>query len=413
MATPTTKQSVPIPEPDLTPAEMLRRAGALRPGLIARQQECERLGRLPQQTHQDFVDAGFYRTLQPRQFGGYEFSIADFVKVLIEVARGCSDSGWVLSILGIQPATFVCLLPEQAQREVFGTTGHCCIANVAAPQGTAIPADGGFLVRGAWDYASGCDIATHLLMAVVVMDPQNQTPRGAGLALLDAAAGTIVDNWDVTGMQGTGSRRVVVNETFVPSYRVLHLKDTTFNEIGDHPGHTLHANPLYHGIPANSLQFHLQAVAVGTAKGALDAYEEILQSKKWILPPFTPRSEMPELQMGLGEAMAMIDTAEAALVMFAERYAEACRLALEGKQEFTAAKSRRLYRAGSECVELAYQAVDLMFRTGGSSSAAKSSRLGRCFRNFAVLRTHIGAQRDHTSINAARLRLGLAAHSPV
>lgn len=231
--------------------------------------------------------------------------------------------------------------------------------------------------------------------------------------LLDAASGAIVDNWHVTGMQGTGSRRVVVQDTFVPPYRVLHLGETTFNEIGDHPGHDLHTNPLYHGIPANALQFHLQATAVGTARGALDAYEEILCSKKWVLPPFTPKLEMPELQKVLGDAMAMIDTAEAALLTFADRYAEACRLAYEGREDFTFAASRRMYRAGEECVELVYQAVDLMYRTGGSSSAAKSSRLGRYFRNLAVLRTHIGNQRDHTSINVARLHLGLRPHSPL
>jgi len=73
----------------------------------------------------------------------------------------------------------------------------------------------------------------------------------------------------------------------------------------------------------------------------------------------------------------MIDTAEAALLSFAGYYAEACRLAYEHKQEFTLAASRRLARAGAECVDLAWRAVDSMFRTGGSSSAAKSSRLGR------------------------------------
>jgi 3-hydroxy-9,10-secoandrosta-1,3,5(10)-triene-9,17-dione monooxygenase len=145
----------------------------------------------------------------------------------------------------------------------------------------------------------------------------------------------------------------------------------------------------------------------------LDAYEEILRSKKWVVPPFTARLEMPELQMRFGEAMAMIDTAEAALLAFADHYGEACRLAYERKQEFTLAESRRMFRAGAECVELAWQAVDLMYRTGGSSSASKSSQLGRYFRNLAVLRTHIGTQRDHTSINASRLRFGLPSVGPV
>lgn len=410
---PQVRQNVPVPEPDLTPREMLRRAEELRTTLRQRQQECEKLGRIPQQTHQDFLDAGFYRALQPRLFGGYEFSIADFTRLVIEVARGCSDSGWVLSIIGIQPAAFACLFPEQAQREVFGTTGHCCMPYVAAPQGTIVPTDGGFLVRGTWDYASGCDIATHLLLGVLIIDPSTQAPRGAGIALLDGGHCKIVDNWDVTGMQGTGSRRVIVEEAVLPLYRIFPMKETTMQEIGDHPGHALHSNPLFHGFPGNNLGFHLQATAIGAAKGALDVYEEILRERKWILPPFPTKFEMPELQMRFGDAMARIDTAEAALLSLADRYAEACQLAYEQKQEFTAAAARRILRAGEECVELAWQAVDLMHRTGGSSSAAKSSQLGRYFRNLAVLRTHIGTQRDHTSINASRLHFGLPALSPV
>ena len=44
--------SIAPPEPDLTAAEMLRRAEAMRPMLRARQAECEALGRLPEDTTQ-------------------------------------------------------------------------------------------------------------------------------------------------------------------------------------------------------------------------------------------------------------------------------------------------------------------------------------------------------------------------
>ena len=81
------------PEPDLTPEEMLRRDEAMRPVLRERQALCERLGRLPEETNQDFLRAGFYRVVQPRCFGGYEFTLPDFIRVMMEVARGCPESG--------------------------------------------------------------------------------------------------------------------------------------------------------------------------------------------------------------------------------------------------------------------------------------------------------------------------------
>jgi alkylation response protein AidB-like acyl-CoA dehydrogenase len=66
----TSTHAIPVPEPELTAAEMVDRARALVPVLRERQEECERLGRMPDETSRDFVEAGFYRILQPRRFGG-------------------------------------------------------------------------------------------------------------------------------------------------------------------------------------------------------------------------------------------------------------------------------------------------------------------------------------------------------
>jgi 3-hydroxy-9,10-secoandrosta-1,3,5(10)-triene-9,17-dione monooxygenase len=80
------------PEPDLTVDELLRRADALRPLLRERQTECEEAGELSEDTNRRFLAAGFYRILQPRLFGGYEFALPDFIRIIIAVARGCRRS---------------------------------------------------------------------------------------------------------------------------------------------------------------------------------------------------------------------------------------------------------------------------------------------------------------------------------
>src|SRR5215467_4904592 len=101
--------SVPVvapiapPEPGLTAAELLARAEALRPVLRERQAATEAAGRLLDETHSAFVDAGFYRALQPRRFGGYECSLRDFVRIMSEVSRGCPSSGWVLALTAGHP----------------------------------------------------------------------------------------------------------------------------------------------------------------------------------------------------------------------------------------------------------------------------------------------------------------------
>jgi 3-hydroxy-9,10-secoandrosta-1,3,5(10)-triene-9,17-dione monooxygenase len=74
---------------------------------------------------------------------------------------------------------------------------------------------------------------------------------------------------------------------------------------------------------------------------------------------------------------------------------------------------RRFIRAGQQCVNLAWEAVDTMFHTSRTASAGKMSVLGRYFRNMAVIRTHAFAQSHHTSTNAGRLRFGLTPFGPV
>src|SRR5579863_9073449 len=152
--------TVAPPEPELTPKELVARADSMRATLRERQALCEESGRLPPETNADFVKAGFYRTLQPRCFGGYEFDLPTFIKVIMAVSRGCTESGWVLALIAGHPV-LLAGFPEQGQREAYGTAGEFRGPGVAMAGGTAVPADGGYRVRGTWDYSSGCDVGTH------------------------------------------------------------------------------------------------------------------------------------------------------------------------------------------------------------------------------------------------------------
>lgn len=400
--------AIPSPEPGLTPAEMLQRAEALRPILRERQAHCEELGQLPEETNRDFLNAGFYRILQPRCFGGYEFPVIDFIRVMMEVSRGCPESGWVLSLTTGHTAAFIAAFPEQGQREVYGATGDCRAPGVAVPGGVAIPVPGGgYRVKGAWDYCSGCDIATHLLCAVMVIDPATQAPRSYTYVLFDRQDCSIVDNWNMIGMQGTGSRRIVAEEKIMPPHRVLEFADTMGNVYPHHPGRALFSNPLYHGPHLPLLYCEMASVVVGTARGALDVYEQILRDKKWPLPPFVPRSEMPDSQHRFGHAQGLIDTAEAALLQLGSNYAEICRRAHEDGVRPSKEDERRFQRVAQQIIQLSWDAVELMFRTAGTSSTKQDAPLGRYFKNLAVMRTHIIAQIDHTSINVGRLHYGV------
>jgi 3-hydroxy-9,10-secoandrosta-1,3,5(10)-triene-9,17-dione monooxygenase len=407
--TPATQQlsgHIPPPEPSLTVDELLDRANALRPLLRERQTECEASGELSVDTNNRFLAAGFYRILQPRRFGGYEFSLPDFIRVMMAVARGCSESAWVLALTSGH-TVLAAQLSENAQREAFGATGDFRAPGVGMPGGVGVPANGGYRVKGAWDYASGCDLATHFFGSTMVHDTETKALLGNAWILFDRDQFRIVDNWNVIGMQGTGSRRVVIEDAFVPADRALWFLDGQGRPVRDQPGHALHPNPMYHGWLAPLLISEVAAVSVGAARGALDIYEEILSSKKTNFPPFHARSREWEFQQHFGEAQALIDTAEAALLKLTADYMDLAQQHVETGAPLDEEMERRLILMEQHVIRLAWDAVELMFRTSGTSAAAKSSPLGRALRNLAVIRTHVTLQLDHTAGNAGRLHFGL------
>ena len=403
---------IPPPEPDLTPQEMLCRAEALRPMLRERQATCEELGRLPEETNREFLKAGFYRILQPRRFGGYEFELRDFIRVMAEVSRGCPESGWVLALTAGHPASMLIGFDEQAQREVYGATGDVRAPAVFRPPGVAIPARDGYSVKGTWDYCSGCDIATHFLGGVMIMGLQSTAPRAFGIVLCDRKDFSIVDNWDVIGMQGTGSRLVVIQDIVVPPHRVLEMTDPQRTVHVPEPGRVLYKNPLYHGPQLPFLVSELVIVAVGAARGALDVYEQDLRERKTQFPPFLPRYQTADYQHLFGHIQGLIDTAEDGLLQLGSAYMEFSHRTVEGA-DVSAEEQQRFVRVGQQCVELAWEAVDTMFHTAGTSTAKKTALLGRYFRNLAVIRTHVAAQTHLVSTNAGRLHFGLPSLVPL
>lgn len=160
------------------------------------------------------------------------------------------------------------------------------------------------------------------------------------------------------------------------------------------------------------LILELTAVAIGATRGALDVYEGVLREKKFVFQPFTPLFEMPEHQQHFARAQRLIDTADSALASLADQYVESCRKELGDGIPFLPESRRRIHCAEEQWIDLAWEAIELMFRVAGSSSGRRTAMLGRYFRNLAVIRTHVAIQADHTGRNAGRLHFGLPQISP-
>jgi len=395
--------AISVPDVNLTPQEMIRRATAMRQTLRDRQAITEAAGRILAETNDEFVKAGFYRVVQPRRFGGYEFDLATYVKVMSEVSRGCPSSGWVLALTSGHPI-ILADHPEQAQIEAYGSDGEYRCPSLGSP----VPVQrvpGGYVVSGFWDYASGCDIATHIMASGLI--PQEGAPPKPVLMLVDRKDYTIIDNWKVLGMQGSGSRRVAVENLFIPEHRVSPLAMWVGSS-----GVKVHSNPMYNGRKAAFFMIEGGAVLMGTARGMLDLYDELLRAKPMRFAPKTKLMEHHEFQHYFGVAHALLDNADAALLKAVQDYTDACTAQAERGVDFSEEEDRRIFLMVQQATRLAFEAADRMFTTSGTQIGQSASMLGRYYRDISVQRTHFTQQMDRTAVNFARLHFGFAPLSP-
>jgi 3-hydroxy-9,10-secoandrosta-1,3,5(10)-triene-9,17-dione monooxygenase len=143
-------------EGTVTPEVYLERARALLPVLRERTARAEQLRRLPDETFADFQEAGLFRALQPKRYGGYELDPATFYEAVMDVGAVCGSSAWILGVIGVHN-WHLAILPPQAQEDVWGEDSSVQLSTSLAPTGTVQRVDGGFRLSGRWSFSSGCD----------------------------------------------------------------------------------------------------------------------------------------------------------------------------------------------------------------------------------------------------------------
>lgn len=402
--------AIAAPEPGLTPAELIARAVALRPLVREEQDATEARGHHSEALHEAFRKAGFYRTLQPKRFGGYEFEPITFYKIIVEIARGDPATAWCLALCASHALIVGSHWPEAAQRELFGPAGDFRAPHRTSPTGTATPVDGGYVVTGSWNYVSGIPYATHFIGNALIKT-ESAPPQNVIFA---APRAHVVqhDDWggDLTlGMRGSGSYSVSLKDAFIPAHCVLPF--TAFFAKADQstgtPGTRLHGNPMYLGQIMGPYHASLVAPIVGAARASLDELREIVTSKNTIQPPFVPRHLHYDHQRILGQALTLTDAAEALLYQSCEMYMDLCRRWRDTGTPISLEDNFRLWGVLLHAGRLASEAVELIFQSAGSTAAKRGQPLQRYFRDVAMYRGHISAQYLNLASTIGRAHLGL------
>jgi 3-hydroxy-9,10-secoandrosta-1,3,5(10)-triene-9,17-dione monooxygenase len=385
-----------------TPQDLLARAEALRPALIERQDETERLACYPEATHRDFLEAGFYRLLTPRRYGGFELDFASYLKVMIEVARGCPSTGWSLCLPNGHTLLLASLYPEEAQTALL--SDHFFAASFGAPVGEAVPVDGGWHLTGTWPYSSGIAWSTHFMGQTMV--PGETKPM---LFVAPRSSWQMLDDWgDSLGLKGSASHSVRFDGGFVDELHCLHelvMVDVDVDEPT--PGYLLHGNPMYAGRSLGLFMCELSAVVVGVGRAVLDEYERIITSRQTTWGPKMLRYQHSDYQRHLGMGMAQILTAEAAVLHTAEEWTELCRRGMEDGVPYSALDDHRLAAVATQAARQVYAAVQDLFQTAGSSASRDGQRMQRYVRDLGTYWSHnTPSQYELLSQTLAMLHLG-------
>ncbi|MGA2510845.1 MAG: acyl-CoA dehydrogenase [Candidatus Acidiferrales bacterium] len=404
--TKTDRRTVPVPEPDLTPDAMIQRAIALQPLLRSEQDATERRGYHSEAIHEEFRKAGFYRCLQPRRFGGYEFDLKTYYRLGIEIARGDPSVSWCLIVGAGHSLMLGSYFSEEAQADGFGPNGDFSAPSVAAPNGTATPADGGWLVKGKWGYASGAPYATHFMPSVLILEKPDEPC--AGIALVPRSQWKMLDDWGaILGMRGSGSNSIVIEGARVPKSHVIPLDMLNIDISRGTPGFQLHGNPMYAGRCLSFFHAELVSVLVGLGYAAIDEYEKIIRTKSTLYPPMIPRYLHHDYQRYLGLALGMMNAAKRLVLNAGEVYMEYCRRGLEGGQPFTLEEDLELVASLEHGGRLVWEAVEMLFRTATSSAAKDGERMQRYYRDASIYRGHLSAQYEMVAQRLALVHLGL------
>jgi len=171
---------------------------------------------------------------------------------------------------------------------------------------------------------------------------------------------------------------------------------------------------MYAGRTLAFFQGELAAVMVGAAKGALDEYEQIMQTRKTQRPPIVSRHEDPDYQRWFGLAVGRVATAEAALIQCGEQWMELCQRSVETGVAFSREEDLRLNIVAREALTLAWDAMQgQILRTAGSSAAKNGQRIERIFRDMAMGWGHFGTiVGDWAARELTREHLGLMTEAP-
>ena len=357
----------------------LERARELKPMLAAASDAIEAARGVTPQIVDAMIERGIFRMLLPRSIGGAELDPLTYTAVLEILAQGDGSTAWCLGQNSGCSMTAPYLSHEMA-REVFGGPRGILAWGPEIPgAGKCVAAPGGYRATGRWGFATGSRHASWIGAHCPVFEADG-SPRLAAngrqitrTMLVPRSEVTIIDNWHVLGLRGTGSDSYELKDHFVPEARTA-MRDN--DEERREPG------PLYQFTSGMIYAMSFSHVSLGIARGAWDAFIEIARDKVPRGATGTLR-ENNVVQAQVSQCEARLKSARAYLRgVIGEMWDEA-----QTKGKIGAEHHPQLRLAATWAIHQARDVVATVYHAAGAAAIFESNPLERRMRDI-----HAGTQ---------------------
>ena len=282
-------------------ARLLDAAQNLHGNLSERLEETEQTRKIPEQTVAELREAELFRVFQPQRFGGTELSMAEVLPIIVAIAEACPSTAWVLAVHQIHQ-WIVGLFPNEAQDEVFGDDNNTLLSGVLQPRvKVARENDGYRIAEGRWVFASGCDYANWVHIGGLLMSESG--PPAPQVFLIPKSDFQILDDWHVTGLRGTGSKSITVQDLYIPAHHSISFMDAISGAAG------AGKSALYQSAFAPMLSLNVTAPALGAVRTAIDVFKQHIETRNM---PFSQNKQADSAitHRQLAQVMMKTDVAE-------------------------------------------------------------------------------------------------------
>ncbi|HEY9267791.1 MAG TPA: acyl-CoA dehydrogenase family protein [Mycobacterium sp.] len=343
--------------------------------------EAEKLGKLPDATVKSMKAIGSIRLLQPKKHGGMEVHPRAFAETVMATAALDPAAGWINGVVGVHPYQLAYADPKVGE-EIWAEDVDTWVASPYAPQGVAVPTDGGYIFTGRWQFSSGTDACDWIILGAMVGGADGaplMPPQMLHMILPRSDYQIVEDSWDVVGLRGTGSKDVIVDGAFVPSYRTMDGMKVMDGTAQREAGMT---EPLYLMPWSTMFPLGISSATIGIAEGALAAALDYQRQR--VNSSGVAIKDDPYVMYAIGEAAADINAARQELLANADRIYDMVAAGKEVSFEDRAAGRRTQIRA----VWRAVSAVDEIFARCGGNAARMDKPLQRYWRDVHVGQAH-------------------------